>query len=225
MKTLPKLPLALAALLAAGLVLADPASAQVSVTTGTYSTNFDGLITTGTQVLSVTIGTPVALDTENGWYGAKIAGSGTTAMNMVANNGSSNSGAVYSYGATGDPDRALGALASGSNVAAFGAWFVNDTGTAFDSITLTFTAEFWRSSTIAQNTLSFAYGFDTAGVSSTNFLTSGLMVAAPDLNVVGPAPVATNGPLDGNDPANQANVNFTITGINWFDGASRRSGG
>lgn len=195
---------------------------QISVDgSGAYSTNFDGLISTGTQSLSSTTGVPTALNTADGWFGTRGGGSSTNAINFIANDGSINTGALYSYGATGSSDRALGSLASGSNFPAFGAWFSNDSGSLFTSITISFTAEFWRSSTVNQNVLSFAYGFDTTGVSSANFLTSTSMTAVSNLNVVGPAPVLdppSNGALDGNNPNNQQYVTFTIEGINWYSG-------
>jgi autotransporter-associated beta strand protein len=196
---------------------------QISVTDGTYSTDFDGLISTGTQTISATVGTQAELDSLDGWYGTKAGGTGSTAMVLRADNGGSNSGALYSYGATGSNDRALGSLASGSNVPAFGGWFTNDSGSLFTSISISFTSEFWRSSTVNQNFLSFSYGFDTAGITASSFLTSSAMIAVSELNVEGPDPVPdppSNGALDGNSPANQESMTFTITGIEWFAGAS-----
>lgn len=194
---------------------------QNSVVSGTYTSNFDTLPSTGsTATFVLPAGTVTQVPGLTGWYGTKLSGTGTTAMNMVADNGNGNSGALYSYGATSSTERALGSLASGSNIGAFGAWFTNNSGNLFTSITLSFTSEFWRSSTVAQNILTFSYGFDTNGVSSSDFLTSASMIAEPMLNVVGPAATGTNGALNGNDPANQVPVSFTISNINWYNGAS-----
>lgn len=204
------------------LALGTVASGQINYAGGTYAENFNTLPTTNqTGIFSSTIGTVAAVPGLAGWSAAKVAGSGTALLPLNANNGSANGGALYSYGVDGDTERALGALGSGTVAYGFGTEIVNQTGGTVTSVTISFTAEFWRSSTGAQNLLTFAYGLGgVGGVNATNFITSTAMVTEPLLDVVGPLPVATNTALNGNDPLNQTAVSFTINGLSWAPGGS-----
>ncbi len=197
---------------AAVLAIGSYASAGVSVPGFTYAENFDTLPSTGTSTLAGTavVGVQATLPGGTGWEGVRAGGTGTTDITFVANPGSGTAGALYSYGSTGSGERALGALASGTVIAAFGVELVNNSGLDWTDFTLSFTAEFWRSSTSAQNYLTFAYGVSGGGLTSANYLTDAAMAAWAPLDVVGPLPVATNGALDGNLPANQALVSSTV---------------
>ncbi|NDA26746.1 MAG: hypothetical protein EBZ05_07915, partial [Verrucomicrobia bacterium] len=144
-----------------------------------YTQTFDALGTTSIAgAISSTVGTQTSLavatgsSTLNGWYATKIAGTGTPATAITADTGSGTSGLVYSYGAASATDRALGMLASGSNIMAIGALIKNDTGETINSIKMSFTAEFWRSSTSVQNVLTCAIGkVDGSTITTANFLT------------------------------------------------------
>jgi hypothetical protein len=119
------------------------------------------------------------------------------------------SGSAYNYGVTDATDRALGLLASGSNTLAMGALITNNTSGALTSISLSMTAEFWRSSTLNQNTLTFGYGKIAGTITNANFLsaTGAGVLPLTALNIVGPAAVSSNGALDGNVLANQVQFN------------------
>jgi hypothetical protein len=194
-------------------LMVSTAPAAVILTTTSYSENFDTTLS-GTSVsgaFSSTVGVQAAIPpggSSSGWDGAKIAGTGTTNMNFTVDNGGANSGAIYSYGSTGSGERALGALASGSNSAAVGVELVNNTGFAITEVSIRYLGEFWRSSTSTQNVLTFAYLAGASG--STTYLTDVAALPFASLNLVGPAPVAANGALDGNLPANQATFSGTI---------------
>ncbi|NCA17326.1 MAG: hypothetical protein EBS90_09835 [Betaproteobacteria bacterium] len=97
-------------------------------------------------------------------------------------------------------------LASGSNIMAIGALIKNDTGETINSIKMSFTAEFWRSSTSVQNVLTCAIGkVDGSTITTANFLTETSAIPLVRGNITGPLPVTTtNGALDGNAVANQA---------------------
>ena len=91
-----------------------------------------------------------------GWYHART-GTGTT---IVANDGSSNAGNLYSYGTGTAIDRALGSLGSGN--AAIGDMFwgvalANNTGSTITSLEISYTGEQWRNSAAAAQTVSFSY--------------------------------------------------------------------
>jgi hypothetical protein len=199
-------------LIATGSLLALGAAAQASIilTTvgGTVNENFDGMgTTTVTGQFSSTVGVQSAA-VGSTFDGTKIAGSGSSATNLNANDGSSNGGGVYNYGAASDADRALGALASGSNTMAFGVVITNNTGADLTSLAVNFTQENWRSSTSVDNVFNFEYS--TTSTAST-YLTDTGFTALTDLNLVGPAFGATNGALDGNSAANQAARSAVIT--------------
>jgi hypothetical protein len=151
------------------------------------------------------------------WQAARIAGSGTGELLGAANDGSGVSGGIYNYAqpAT-DPDRALGSLASGSTTAAFGVAIVNNSGLTLDTITISFDAMMFRSSTLNLNKLLFAYGFSTGTATGSNFLSSTGMTADARGNIVGGAPVATNNGAV--NPATTTAVSFTLSSLVWGNG-------
>ncbi|MCI0335330.1 MAG: PEP-CTERM sorting domain-containing protein [Planctomycetes bacterium] len=103
---------------------------------------------------------------------------------------------------------------------AFGVEIVNNTGATRQTADISYIGEFWRSSTSTSgtpNTLTFGYSVGAPG--STTYL-SGAASGLASLNLVGPAPVAVNGPLDGDLPANQVANSGTLTNLNWQVGQS-----
>lgn len=187
----------------ASLILTAPNSA--------VGEDFDGLgSTTVAGMFSATVGVQSAI-TGSTFDGTRIAGTTTAATDLTANDGSANAGGMYSDGAVGSAERALGLLASGSRIMAFGVEIVNNTGVALDSITLRFHQENWRSSTSTSgtpNTMTFAWGVNST---SATYLTDAGLTNDATFNLVGPTPVATNGALDGNLAANQVNFFGNIT--------------
>jgi hypothetical protein len=194
---------------------------QISLTTlDTAKTeNFNDLISSSTAgSFSSTVGTQSAIPNLTGWSGVKIAGSGASASALTASEGISTNGGLYSYGTANNTDRALGALANGTNVMSFGAEFVNNTGSLITSVAISFTSEFWRASAASRNTLTFAYGFSGGSATSSNYLTSNTLILASSLNVVGPETVVSSISLDGNVSPNFSAVTGTLTGLNWTIG-------
>lgn len=163
--------------------------------TGLYAQDFDTLGT----------GYPLA------WTGYKVAGSNTTAIGTqvtpVVGTGTANSGNVFNLGSTSAPDRALGLLASGTFTGAIGVSFRNDTAQEIDgsSVAIAFTAEQWRTSSLAAlERLRFEWKVgglvnDTTGWNAV----STFDIVEVDGNVfVNPVTnLATNGPVDGNATA------------------------
>ena len=189
-----------------------------SLAADSYPQNFDALGTASiTSVISSTPGVQTSLaavtgsTTLNGWYATKIGGTGIPPTAITPDAGGGSSGLVYSYGAASASDRALGVLASGSNIMAIGALIKNDTGAAINSIKVSFTAEFWRSSTTTQNVLTCSVGkVDGTTITGNNFLTASSAIPLVGLNIVGPTPVATNGALDGNVAPNRATFSNVV---------------
>lgn len=196
-----------------------------------YSQNFNGLGTnTVVKVFPASNGVQVSLgaittNTVNGWYGAKIAGTGTTATDLLANAGTTSTGTLYSFGNTNDVNRAVGTIATGTTAMAFGALIRNDTGGTITNVKVSFTAEFWRNaiptsstSSAETNVLVFGYGkIDGTSNSVSNFLISSNALSQTNLNITGPTPVAygtTPVNLDGSLPANQVQFSNVAVPLN-----------
>lgn len=148
-----------------------------------------------------------------GWYHART-GTGTT---IVANDGSSNAGNLYSYGTGTATDRALGSLGSGN--AAIGNLFwgirlTNNTGSTITSLDVSYVGEQWRNSAAAAQTISFSYLVGSPTVTGTlaEFQSAGVAVAALDFTspITGGTAIALNGNLAANRVARSA----TISGLN-----------
>jgi hypothetical protein len=133
--------------------------------------------------------------------------------NYNAGTGSSNTGAFYSFGTDGSPERALGSVASGSHTGSITFSLVNDSTTAFDNFTLNFDGEQWRNggnATAQSLVLEYGFGSNYATVSWT----------APGLgyDFTSPIHTASGGALDGNQAANRiSDLGGTIT-ANWAVG-------
>lgn len=154
--------------------------------------------------------------TLSGWYHART-GSGTT---VVANDGSSNAGNLYSYGTGTNSDRALGSLGSDNSAVGnifWGIILTNNTGATVTSLNVSYVGEQWRNSAQAAQTVSFSYITGTGLTGSlANFQTAGTNVAS--LNFTSPITGGTAGALNGNLAANRTAVSSTITGLNLANG-------
>jgi endonuclease/exonuclease/phosphatase family metal-dependent hydrolase len=144
----------LVASLVVAIIWVSNSTAQISMSNGPYSQNFDSLAASG----SSNPWTDNA--TLPGWYAAKGSSAATT---YSAGTGTSGTGSIYSFGTNGvnsASDRALGSLASSGNTYAFGVRFVNDTASAQTNITVSCAVEQWRSANglnAVTNTLAFSY--------------------------------------------------------------------
>ncbi len=172
-------------------------SAQVQLTstnlTTPYTQDFNTLATTGTTNALSTLPT--------GWRAANVPGTNYSA----STGGPSGSGGrdLYSFGAAGATDRALGSwnFFLGSTIY-FGANFQNTTGTTLTYFTLSFTVENYSASgATASDPLTLQYIFAPAAQSFTS--TTGWTTLSSTLN-------ATTG---------AAPYTFT-TGINWASGGT-----
>jgi hypothetical protein len=191
----------LALVLVAGVALTPVADVIAETTpqaaislSSSYSQNFNGLANTGTS---------------NVWTDdATIAGWYSTRTVYIASPGSSTTGALYSFGTTSSSERALGSVASGgTGTVRFGARFVNDTGLAVTSLTVSYTGEQWRNGgNTVQHTLSFDY---LVGATVTS-ITAGTWTAVSALNFTGPIATATAAALDGNASANRVALSHTF---------------
>lgn len=177
------------ALLLASVTIASAAMAQISITGSslTYTQDFNSLDT-----LSAT---PYNTALPTGWA---LAETGTNANSTYRGGaGASNAGDTYSFGTSGSTERALGGVASGSLLPAFGARFVNNTGAAITHFDVTYHGEQWRLGNPASHTdtLYFMYSTNATSVGDaaatwteasaltlTSVLTSGTAAGATDGN-------------------------------------------
>lgn len=129
-------------------------------------------------------------------------------LTYTADNGSNSAGDTYSYGATGNSDRALGELTSASVATTLGACFTNNTNHAFTSLIIGYTGEEWRlgAADATADRLDFQLSTDAGAT-----LTSGTYVNVDALDFTTPANSGA-GPKDGNAAANRTVIApFAIT--------------
>jgi endonuclease/exonuclease/phosphatase family metal-dependent hydrolase len=195
--------------LIAGFLFVLAAPAQIPISGGTYSQNFDSLAASGA-------GNPwVNNVTLPGWYAATNLTSTKSGNATVyrADTGSSASGALYSFGVAGSAERALGSLASGGpGNFAYGIRFTNDTALVAANFTISYTGEEWRAANANAQRLVFAYQVGTflTGADAQNAQT---WTAFPALDFISPNTNATQA-LNGNDPANQMVLtNIVLAGV------------
>ena len=191
------------------LALALPAQAQISLATpaSTYSQNFDTLLTTGATNAWVNNSTLAGWSLFNS-VGAAIA-------TYATGNGSSITGAFYSFGSS--SDRALGGVGSGGTY--FGSpaspglaghiavAFTNGSGAVFDSFTLGFDGEQWRNggNTTAHTTV-LEYGFGATFATVATWVAPG-----GNFDWTSPLATATSAAVNGNVAGLVAGKGGTIT--------------
>lgn len=200
--------------LAAMTLLGPDTVAQILMSGGTYSQKFDSLASSGSSNPWTDI------STLPGWYAAKGDNDATT---YSAGAGTSATGSIYSFGTSGvNPatDRALGAVASAGNAYAYGVRFYNDTAFAQTNITVSCTAEQWRTASGANavtNAQAFSYQIAATPLTSADAANAQTWTSFPALDFYSPA-VNTNSssgsPLDGNAFTNRQVFNGTVlTGV------------
>jgi hypothetical protein len=187
---------------AALLALLPAAHAQVSITDPTfiYLQNFDTLPVAGATNAWANDSTLA------GW--SLFSNTGVAVTHLRADSGTSNTGAMYSYGAANATERALGAVASGSFVGNIVLALTNNSGSALNSFTIAYSGEQWRNggNTNAQS-LSLEYGFG-ASYATTTF------TALPSFGFTSPVVGATAGAVDGNVAGLLTNLGGAVS-TNW----------
>jgi endonuclease I len=180
---------------------------SVSITaTGTaFTQNFNTLANTGTTNAIATL--------PNGWTFTETGtGLNTT---YAADNGAANGGNTYSYGSTGNTERALGTLLSGSVTSTIGVQFTNNTGVTITSLAVSYTGEQWRLGTAARvDRLDFQYS------TTATALTTGTYTDQDNLDFTAPVIAGTLGAFDGNAAANRTAITNTITGLSIPNGGT-----
>jgi hypothetical protein len=206
--------------LAAALATASSVSAQISLTApaGSLSENFDGLSALGTANNATSQAWTDGV-TVPGWYASRGGGSGAAgsynAVGIRLNDGSANSGLLYSYGENGGltgAERALGSTGSGtSGTNAIALVLTNNTGLSIDTFTINYTGEQWRRGTATADRLEFDYAAFSSfsSLSFNRFDPVYTKVTALNYNTTNLA-ATINTALNGNDGANRTTG---ITGL------------
>jgi cation transporter-like permease len=162
-----------------------------------YTQNFDTLANSGTSSVVPT-----------GW---DLAESGANAnTTYTAGTGSSNAGDTYSFGASGNSERALGGLLSSNLNPTFGASFTNNTGSTITSLDVSYTGEQWRLGTAGRGADRIDFQYSTNATS----LTSGTWISVTALSFNSPVTAGTVGALNGNDAANRTALSASVSGLN-----------
>lgn len=178
---------------------------QVSLTGpsgSNYGENFNTLANSGTSSI-----TPL------GW---SFLESGTGAnTTYTAGTGSGNAGDTYSFGPAGNTDRAFGGIQSGSLIPTIGVTFINNTGAAITSLTISYFGEQWRLGALARvDRLDFQYSLDATA------LNNGTWTNVDALDFTAPITGTVAGALDGNAAINRTQITSTITGLNIPNGST-----
>jgi hypothetical protein len=122
-----------------------------------FTENFNTLAATGSTLLP------------NGFEFAFVKSSG---LSYTADNGSTSTANTYSYGATGNTDRALGELTSSNVSTTIGACFTNNTNHAITSFLIGYTGEEWRLGVAdtTVDTLHFEYSTNATSITAGTFI-------------------------------------------------------
>lgn len=184
----------------------------------TYAQNFDSLASSGSGI------TWDNNTTLPGWFLFRQPAPGTTITTYNAGTGSSTSGSFYSFGLSGNTERALGAVGSGGSYwgspgsGAVAGWmavgFQNNTGATLTSFSVSYDGEQWRYSGITSaQTMRFEYGFGIAFTSVPSWL-------APGGNFDWDSPVTSGsaGAIDGNILGLVTGRGGTISNLSWSPG-------
>ncbi len=171
---------------------------------GSYSQNFDALLNTGSVNNWI----------DNSTIPSVFSQRTSTSTTYAAGTGSLSSGGLYSFGATGSTERALGTIGSanvtsGGNFA-HGILLQNTSGFDVNSLNVSYTLEQWRNGgNTTPNVVTFWYRVSTTSI--TNLISPAPnfnlgWTAVTVLNAASPTNTATSGPLDGNNSLNRVTL-------------------
>jgi len=216
---------ALVGLTVAGLTAG--ATAQFAPFNGLYTQDFNGLaVWSESDIFPLSVSIPgkgphpiegvLGATGMEGWYGGNPDGGGAAGDNteFKAHNGdfgSSTGRGIVSLGASGSSDRALGFVPTSQQRNWVGVVLENTSDVTYGAITVAYRGEQWRSGDPdIFNVIEFTYGFGDS-LDDAETLVSELTFHAPFLDGI-------NFGIDGNDPANQEELEATITGLSWAPG-------
>ena len=148
-----------------------------------------------------------------GWFAASSTTAGFDPAGITT--GSTTTGDLYSFGASGSSERALGSIGSGAVGDFFwGLKILNNTGTTVTSFTISYTGEQWRRASSSQQAIETQYSLSATNVKTGTYTSiGGLGFISPDI-------VGSSGSRDGNNGAFRSAVGpVTVNNINWPSGS------
>jgi hypothetical protein len=188
---------------------------QVNMTvTGSYTQDFNTLSQSGSSN-SFTNNSTIS-----SWYIQKESGN-TNPNTYAASTGTSGSGGFYSFGSSGNSDRALGQVASGApDDMAVGLLLRNTSGVTITNITVSYTLEQWRKGTDAIQGLAFRYRTSSSIITDLTPNTNTGWNSIAGLNLNGPISTgADDVALNGNSGSNRVSaLNVSISGLSLANG-------
>jgi hypothetical protein len=210
-----KWPLFLTLLLSPITPFAQFSAIAYTIAGSTYEQNFNQLPSSGS--FNLTGKGPHALDqaplswtTLSGWQVLQISGSQTN-TNILSGTGSGTGSGIYSYGLSGNNNRALGSLASGTGVYAFGVVFENLTGNILNKIQIHYKATQWRKGGSGNsNHWQFSYQIRHA-----NSIDTGNLIKKNEGNLISIHHSTGSATLNGHLSTNQYPISITIHDIVW----------
>lgn len=152
-----------------------------------------------------------------GWTLLESGASSRANQQYAGTDGSDNAGDVYSFGSSGNTERAFGTLLSGTLTPTIGASFLNNAGGVLTGLTLSYTGEQWRlgvANRSAADRLDFQYSLDATS------LTTGTWIDVDALDFSSPVTTGTAGARDGNTTANRTTSSAAIAGLSVANGAT-----
>ncbi len=207
-----------ASVIVAALLGPVAAFGQISYTGGVYVQDFNSLPAAGTFSLAgpgphAFAAAPISAAGLTGWSFALVPGSTASDARFAVGSGTSSSGSVFSYGVSGQNERALGSLASTSVISRFGAVIVNDTPNVITRVSIFYTGEQWRfGGSATANRLRFSYALGGTSIND------GAFSEVDALTFTSPVTTGATGALNGNAAANRLQVSGTLTGVSWAPG-------
>lgn len=194
-------------------------SAIAYTTAGTsYEQNFNQLPSSGSFNLTgkgphALDQPPLSLPTLSGWQLLQISGSQSN-TNILSGTGSGTGSGIYSYGLSGNNNRALGTLASGTGVYAFGVVFENLTGSILNKIQIHYKATQWRKGGSGNsNQWQFSYQ-----IRHTNSIDTSNLIKKNEGNLISIHHSTGSATLNGHLSINQYPISITIHDIVWKPG-------
>jgi endonuclease/exonuclease/phosphatase family metal-dependent hydrolase len=187
-------------------LLPNEAAAQIPMSGGAYSQNFNSLANNGSAIPwtnNVTLA---------GWYASRSA-SPYDVTDYDAGSGTSLTGSFYSFGSSASNDRALGSVASlAQGRFAYGVRFVNNTGFDRTNFVVSYTGEQWRAANAATQALVFSYRVG-ASLTNSDSRNTQIWTSYLALNFTSPNTNLTQA-LNGNAPTNRlVFTNIVLEGV------------
>ncbi|GGG06603.1 T9SS C-terminal target domain-containing protein [Pontibacter amylolyticus] len=181
----------------------------------TYTQDFNSLpTTTSSSVVTAQLGEDAFIP--DGWTVYRINSKSEIVTNntILVNNGSSNTGGLYSYGNTGTTERALGALTASGIEITYNLLLQNTSGRAITALDIAFAAEQWRVGSINTDLQRLLFTYAIAEYPSsfnrTGKLGSPGWTTVPSLQFTSPVVGGKARPLDGNLPENRKEFSYTL---------------